>query len=66
MEKPGVRQAFAGDQLCEMGRYGQKTGAGWYKYDDQRHASLDPTAGELIRKWVEEAGIVHIEMRRKL
>jgi 3-hydroxyacyl-CoA dehydrogenase len=31
LEKPGVRQAMAGDRLCEMGRYGQKTGAGWYK-----------------------------------
>jgi 3-hydroxyacyl-CoA dehydrogenase len=57
LEAPGIRQPFVEDRLCELGRYGQKTGAGWYKYDDQRHASLDPTAGELIRKWVEEAGI---------
>ena len=27
LEKPGIRQPFAGDRLCEMGRYGQKTGA---------------------------------------
>ncbi|HKM67801.1 MAG TPA: 3-hydroxyacyl-CoA dehydrogenase NAD-binding domain-containing protein [Candidatus Acidoferrum sp.] len=57
LEVPGIRQPFVEDLLCELGRYGQKTGAGWYKYDDQRHASLDPAAGELIRKWVEEAGI---------
>ena len=57
LEVPGIRQPFAEDHLCELGRYGQKTGAGWYKYDDQRRAASDPAVGELIRKWVEEAGI---------
>src|SRR4029077_4407300 len=41
LEKPGIRQAFAGDRLCEMGRYGQKTGAGWYRYDENRRAIPD-------------------------
>src|SRR5712692_8716953 len=36
LEKPGVRQPLAEDRLCEMGRYGQKSGAGWYKYDAER------------------------------
>jgi len=58
LEVPGIRQPFVEDRLCELGRYGQKTGAGWYKYDDQRRASPDPAVGELIRNWVEEAGIV--------
>jgi 3-hydroxyacyl-CoA dehydrogenase len=57
LEVPGIRQPFVEDRLCELGRYGQKTRAGWYKYDDQRRASLDPTVGELIRKLVKEAGI---------
>jgi len=57
LEVPGHRQPFLEDRLCELGRYGQKTGAGWYKYDDQRRAAADPVVGELIRKWVEEAGI---------
>ena len=30
LEVPGIRQPFAEDRLCELGRYGQKTGAGWY------------------------------------
>jgi 3-hydroxyacyl-CoA dehydrogenase len=58
LEVPGLRQPFVEDRLCELGRYGQKTGAGWYKYDGQRRAASDPAVGELIRKWVEEAGIV--------
>jgi 3-hydroxyacyl-CoA dehydrogenase len=32
VEKPGMRYSKTGDLLCEMGRYGQKTGAGWYDY----------------------------------
>ena len=58
LEMPGIRQPFAEDRLCELGRFGQKTGAGWYKYDDQRRASPDPAVDELIRKWVAQAGIV--------
>ena len=57
LEKPGVRQPFAEDNLCELGRFGQKTGGGWYKYDDQRQASIDPQVIELLKKWTTEAGI---------
>ncbi len=58
LEVPGIRQPLAEDRLCELGRLGQKTGAGWYKYDDQRRAIPDPAVDELVRKWVAEAGIV--------
>ncbi len=57
LEKPGIRQPLAEDRLCEMGRYGQKTGAGWYKYDENRRAIPDPEVAEMIRKWTSEAGI---------
>ena len=57
LQKPGVRQPFAEDKLCELGRFGQKTGAGWYKYDEQRRASGDPALPTLLRQWVTEAGI---------
>jgi 3-hydroxyacyl-CoA dehydrogenase len=57
LEKPGTRQPFAEDRLCEMGRYGQKTGAGWYKYDENRRALPDPEVADLVRKWAAEAGI---------
>lgn len=62
LEKPGVRQAFAADRLCELGRYGQKTSAGWYKYDENRHPIPDPAVAELLRKWSSEAGIVRREI----
>ena len=57
LEKPGVRQPIAEDRLCEMGRYGQKTGAGWYKYDENRRAVPDPEVAGLVRLWAAEAGI---------
>jgi 3-hydroxyacyl-CoA dehydrogenase len=58
LEKPGVRVPLVADQLCEMGRYGQKTGAGWYKYDENRKPSGDPEVTALIDKLAREAGIV--------
>jgi 3-hydroxyacyl-CoA dehydrogenase len=57
LQKPGVRQAVIEDRLCELGRFGQKTGAGWYKYDENRRPSVDPQVADLIRQWTCEAGI---------
>jgi 3-hydroxyacyl-CoA dehydrogenase len=62
LEKPGTRQPLVEDNLCELGRFGQKTGAGWYKYDEQRRAMPDPAVDELIRKWVTEAKIPQREI----
>jgi 3-hydroxyacyl-CoA dehydrogenase len=45
------------DKICEMGRYGQKTGAGFYKYDEKRNATPDPLIEELILKHSQERGI---------
>ncbi|MRW91913.1 3-hydroxyacyl-CoA dehydrogenase [Duganella sp. FT80W] len=32
VEKPEISYSKTADLLCEMGRYGQKTGGGWYDY----------------------------------
>lgn len=32
IEKPHLRYSKTADLLCELGRFGQKTGAGWYDY----------------------------------
>src|SRR5947209_942636 len=57
LEKPGWRQPMAEDRLCEQGRYGQKTGAGWYKYDEDRRAIPDPEVERLVRQGAAEANI---------
>jgi len=57
LQKPGVRQPFAEDRLCELGRYGQKTGAGWYRYDENRKQIPDPEVAALVHKWAAERGV---------
>jgi 3-hydroxyacyl-CoA dehydrogenase len=57
LEKPGARQPYVEDKLCEMGRFGQKTGSGWYQYDAERKASVDPEVVALVKKWNAESGI---------
>jgi 3-hydroxyacyl-CoA dehydrogenase len=55
--KAGTRRPIAEDRLCELGRFGQKTGAGWYKYDENRRATPDAEVAGLVRQWAAEAGI---------
>ena len=57
LEKPGLRYAKVADELCERGRYGQKTGAGWYKYDENRKAIPDPEVDALIEQIAAAQGI---------
>ncbi len=56
-EKPGVRKPVVPDLLCELGRFGQKTGRGWSKYDENRKPLADPETAALIQKAAAEAGI---------
>jgi 3-hydroxyacyl-CoA dehydrogenase len=56
-EDKSVRQPLLEDRLCEMGRYGQKTGAGWYKYDENRRPLRDPEVDKVIEQVRKEAGI---------
>ena len=57
-ERPDFRYSKTADLLCEMGRFGQKTGAGWYDY---RAGKRDAIRSELVEKMIEdhrkEAGI---------
>jgi 3-hydroxyacyl-CoA dehydrogenase len=52
----GMRNSLVMDKLYEMDRYGQKTAAGWYRYDG-REPIPDPIVEELIEKTALEAGI---------
>ena len=56
-EIPGVRYPIASDILVEAGRHGQKTRAGFYRYDENRVASPDPEAETMIRDAARAAGI---------
>ncbi|HTR36869.1 MAG TPA: 3-hydroxyacyl-CoA dehydrogenase NAD-binding domain-containing protein [Bryobacteraceae bacterium] len=56
-EKPGLRAPLVLDKLYQSGRLGQKTGAGWFRYDENRKAIPDPEVVALIEKTAGEAGI---------
>lgn len=49
-EVPGVRYAELDTLLCEQGHYGQKTGRGFYVYDEARKASPNPDIPALVAK----------------
>ena len=54
---PNYRKLPIADRLVEMGRYGQKTGAGWFKYEKgDRTPHPDPEVAELIRTMSKEMG----------
>jgi 3-hydroxyacyl-CoA dehydrogenase len=57
LEPAGRRQIRVPDRLCELGRYGQKTGAGWYKYDENRRGLPDPEVEKIISEVRSELGI---------
>jgi 3-hydroxyacyl-CoA dehydrogenase len=42
--------------LCEMDRRGQKTGAGFYDYDEQRNARPAPVTEKIIKDFMAKAG----------
>jgi len=58
VEKPGMHYSKTADLLCELGRYGQKTGAGWYDYQaGKRDAIPSPVVAEMIDKHRKELGL---------
>jgi 3-hydroxyacyl-CoA dehydrogenase len=48
--------------LCELGRNGQKTAAGWYRYDAQRNRLDDPESERIVRQLAADAGIEQREI----
>jgi 3-hydroxyacyl-CoA dehydrogenase len=48
--------------LCEMDRRGQKTGAGFYDYDDKRVAQPSAVTEKIVRDFVAKAGNVAREI----
>lgn len=53
-----VRRPLVADKLYAMGRYGQKTGSGWYRYEAGNRAPIvDPEVLALIERAATDAGI---------
>ncbi len=57
-EKPDLKYSKTADLLCELGRYGQKTGAGWYDYvPGKRDAIPSQLVVDMIEKHRKDLGI---------
>jgi 3-hydroxyacyl-CoA dehydrogenase len=57
-EFPGRDFSNVSDDLCEAGRFGQKTGAGWYRYEPgSRNPIPDPKVTAIIEQYRRQRGI---------
>ena len=58
LEKPNMRYSKTADLLCELGRFGQKTGAGWYDYvPGKRDAIPAKLVTDMIEKHRADLGL---------
>jgi len=63
VEYPHIKYSRIGDRLCEQGRFGQKTGLGWYRYEaGKRDAVPDPAVEKMVEDYSKEIGVT----RRKI
>ncbi|RQR58115.1 3-hydroxyacyl-CoA dehydrogenase [Burkholderia sp. Bp9126] len=63
VENPGLHYSKIADRLCEQGRFGQKTGAGWYDYvPGDRKAKPSALVDEMVVAYSQEHGVA----RRKI
>jgi 3-hydroxyacyl-CoA dehydrogenase len=54
----GMRPQPSADRLAELGRFGQKTSAGWYRYEEgSRRPIPDPEVETIIEECSRDAGI---------
>jgi 3-hydroxyacyl-CoA dehydrogenase len=59
---PAERYSRIGDLICEKGRFGQKTGAGYYRYENGRKPVPDPEIEALIVQASKDAGFTRREI----
>jgi 3-hydroxyacyl-CoA dehydrogenase len=58
LEQPGMKYSQSADLLCELGRFGQKTGAGWYDYvPGKRDAIASPVVTDMLAAHRKAIGI---------
>jgi 3-hydroxyacyl-CoA dehydrogenase len=61
-ENPNYRKMPIADKIVELGRLGQKTGAGWFRYEKgDRTPHPDPEIARLIKETAAEMGIAQRE-----
>ena len=62
-EKGDPRAFCISDAIAEMGRFGQKTGAGYYKYDSETRARTeDPAVMAVVEQQAKEQGVTRCDI----
>ena len=57
-ERPDFVYSRVADRVCELGRFGQKTGKGFYRYEPgSRHPIPDPEVDAIVEKYRDEIGV---------
>ena len=57
-ENPDVPYSKIADRVCELGRFGQKTGKGWYRYEPGKRDPIpDPEVEKIVSDYRKEMGI---------
>ncbi len=56
-DKAASASATVRDRLCEAGRYGQKTSAGFYDYDERRRPAPSALVADLIKDHAATSGV---------
>ncbi|MBM2764924.1 3-hydroxyacyl-CoA dehydrogenase NAD-binding domain-containing protein [Burkholderia anthina] len=58
VEQPDLQYSKIADRLCELGRFGQKTGGGWYDYvPGERKAKPSALVDEMVVAYSKERGV---------
>ena len=58
-ERPDFVYSKLADRICEVGRFGQKTGKGWYRYEaGSRKPIPDPEVEKVIETHRREIGVI--------
>ena len=65
-QNPNYRKMPIADAIVEMGRLGQKTGAGWFRYEPgDRTPHPDPEVARMIKEKAAEMGVAQRELQRR-
>jgi len=57
-ERPNFIYSKVNDRICEAGRFGQKTGKGWYRYEPGNRTPIpDPESDAIIAAYRKEVGV---------
>ena len=63
--KAGARRPFVEDRMYRLGRFGRKTGLGYYRYGSDGKASADGELEGMVRGWAAEQGLAQRAIGRE-